>query len=256
MSFIVICRDDSGDYVQATRRQFDTRSEADSYASTIAKGREPIAIDLGQSYGVVQTVWPRQPEPCAVLTSWQHESAITTAANESRPWTDRATGATRNAEPVTVNAAVSARETYHWVQTHEEYVDFDADNIPAANGYARVTFVTDKRTAYAVRSNPKATATNSESVFLDTPGFTVDLTWAEAEAIVGVKELSQAELGTASPENTSTGEPVNTRLLEALRALTDWAREHTSPRDANSPHDLLIQAVAVIEEADKLKTQN
>ena len=28
----------------------------------------------------------------------------------------------------------------------------------------------------------------------------------------------------------------------ALVALLNWAREHTSPRDANSPHDLLVAA--------------
>jgi hypothetical protein len=47
-----------------------------------------------------------------------------------------------------------------------------------------------------------------------------------------------------------TPSPVNAELLEALRALTDWAREHTSPRDANSPHDLLVRAIAVIDEAE------
>ena len=38
-------------------------------------------------------------------------------------------------------------------------------------------------------------------------------------------------------------------LLEALEALTTWGRDHTSPRDANSPHDLLIAAVAAIANA-------
>lgn len=35
-------------------------------------------------------------------------------------------------------------------------------------------------------------------------------------------------------------------LAKALRALTDWAREHTGPRDANSPHELLVNAVAAL----------
>jgi hypothetical protein len=39
------------------------------------------------------------------------------------------------------------------------------------------------------------------------------------------------------------------RLLAALEALTEWAREHTSPRDENSPHALLIEAVAAISQA-------
>jgi hypothetical protein len=35
-------------------------------------------------------------------------------------------------------------------------------------------------------------------------------------------------------------------LVAALAALCDWAREHTSPRDANSPHQLLVEARAVL----------
>ena len=38
-------------------------------------------------------------------------------------------------------------------------------------------------------------------------------------------------------------------LLAALCALTNWAREHTSPQDSNSPHELLIAAQAAIEKA-------
>jgi len=38
-------------------------------------------------------------------------------------------------------------------------------------------------------------------------------------------------------------------LLAALQALTDWGREHTSPRDDNSPHLLLIAAMEVITKA-------
>lgn len=33
-----------------------------------------------------------------------------------------------------------------------------------------------------------------------------------------------------------------TPVREALRKLLDWGREFTSPRDANSPHKLLIEA--------------
>lgn len=49
---------------------------------------------------------------------------------------------------------------------------------------------------------------------------------------------------------------LQTNLLEALRALTDWGRDNTSPRDANSPHNLLIRAVEVIAEADKMKAED
>jgi hypothetical protein len=48
---------------------------------------------------------------------------------------------------------------------------------------------------------------------------------------------------------------IGAEVLETLRALTDWARENTSPRDANSPHDILIRTAAVIDEADKLKAE-
>lgn len=36
------------------------------------------------------------------------------------------------------------------------------------------------------------------------------------------------------------------KLLAALGGLLDWARENTSPRDANSPHALLVQAAEAI----------
>lgn len=38
-------------------------------------------------------------------------------------------------------------------------------------------------------------------------------------------------------------------LLEALQALLDWGRDHTSPTDANSPHDLLVAAHSAIQKA-------
>lgn len=38
-------------------------------------------------------------------------------------------------------------------------------------------------------------------------------------------------------------------ILEALQALLDWGRDHTSPRDANSPHQLLIKAAEAIAKA-------
>jgi hypothetical protein len=38
------------------------------------------------------------------------------------------------------------------------------------------------------------------------------------------------------------------RLEEALRALVDWGRENTSPRDANSPHELLVAACEALDD--------
>jgi hypothetical protein len=39
------------------------------------------------------------------------------------------------------------------------------------------------------------------------------------------------------------------KLRMALRELVDWCREHTSPLDANSPHQLLVNASGVLAEA-------
>lgn len=38
-------------------------------------------------------------------------------------------------------------------------------------------------------------------------------------------------------------------LLAALRDLLEWGRDNTSPRDDNSPHNLLIAAAAAIAKA-------
>jgi hypothetical protein len=38
------------------------------------------------------------------------------------------------------------------------------------------------------------------------------------------------------------------RLAAALKALLDWGREHTSPRDANSPHALLVAATEALDD--------
>lgn len=35
-------------------------------------------------------------------------------------------------------------------------------------------------------------------------------------------------------------------LHDAAKALLDWALEHTSPRDANSPHELLIALASAL----------
>jgi hypothetical protein len=42
--------------------------------------------------------------------------------------------------------------------------------------------------------------------------------------------------------------PRQSRLEEALRALLDWGRENTSPRDANSPHALLVAAMEALDD--------
>lgn len=39
------------------------------------------------------------------------------------------------------------------------------------------------------------------------------------------------------------------KLRTTLGELVNWCREHTSPRDANSPHQLLVNASALLDEA-------
>jgi|SoimicMinimDraft_6_1059734.scaffolds.fasta_scaffold55333_1 hypothetical protein len=39
-------------------------------------------------------------------------------------------------------------------------------------------------------------------------------------------------------------------LANALAQLTDWGLTHTSPRDANSPHELLAAGVAALAAAE------
>lgn len=41
----------------------------------------------------------------------------------------------------------------------------------------------------------------------------------------------------------------NIRVQAALKALAQWGLDHTSPRDENSPHDLLIEAVGALKAA-------
>jgi hypothetical protein len=39
------------------------------------------------------------------------------------------------------------------------------------------------------------------------------------------------------------------QLRDDLQALVDWCRSYTSPRDPNSPHDILVQAVETLKTA-------
>jgi len=41
------------------------------------------------------------------------------------------------------------------------------------------------------------------------------------------------------------------QLRDALAGLLDWGREHTSPLDQNSPHELLIKAATVLDKAGR-----
>jgi len=72
----------------------------------------------------------------------------------------------------------------------------------------------------------------------DRPGLT-DLDAAACNLCQENQELLQAYAPTEPPT-----------LLDALKALTEWGCTHTSPRDANSPHALLIDARAAIARAE------
>lgn len=40
----------------------------------------------------------------------------------------------------------------------------------------------------------------------------------------------------------------NDRVADALAKLLNWGRDNTSPRDQNSPHPLLVEAKAALDE--------
>jgi hypothetical protein len=50
--------------------------------------------------------------------------------------------------------------------------------------------------------------------------------------------------------NQEDSQSSQSELLAALKALTDWGREHTSPTDHNSPHALLVNACRAIDKAN------
>ena len=48
----------------------------------------------------------------------------------------------------------------------------------------------------------------------------------------------------------SEADDTRDEALSVLKALLMWGREHTSPRDENSPHALLIAAAAVLKRVE------
>ena len=44
--YIVICREDDGNYTFATRRVFEERERAENYASGIAIIRQPLVVEV------------------------------------------------------------------------------------------------------------------------------------------------------------------------------------------------------------------
>lgn len=72
----------------------------------------------------------------------------------------------------------------------------------------------------------------------DKHGWTLTANGAEITAAPFDTEDENARLMGAAPE-----------LSDALHALLDWGREHTRPRDPNSPHLLLIAAAAALRKA-------
>lgn len=62
-------------------------------------------------------------------------------------------------------------------------------------------------------------------------------------------------LGSAAPDIATAA--ANARLiaaapdmLAAMHQITGWMRDHTSPRDANTPHAMLVDACAIIAKID------
>jgi len=144
-----------------------------------------------------------------------------------------------------------------WSQSsHGEhgYIDFECANSYPALPFVRVTFVLETGAAYAMVGNPKATDTNDEE---NTTGEEVKLSWEEAEEIVGQKIDIEAEPHSKTALQASQTQIValQGKLCKALYDLTEWGKAFTSPLDADSPHQLLINAVTVLDEVEKLKMQ-
>ena len=57
--------------------------------------------------------------------------------------------------------------------------------------------------------------------------------------IITPETLERDRLNAAAPD-----------LLAALKEVAEWMREHTSPRDANTPHEALVRACAAISKAE------
>jgi hypothetical protein len=71
------------------------------------------------------------------------------------------------------------------------------------------------------------------------------------EAAIAKVYLTDPKIHKRTPEHHANARLIAAApdLLQALSDLTDWGRTHTSPRDANSPHHLLVAARAAIAKA-------
>jgi hypothetical protein len=114
----------------------------------------------------------------------------------------------------------------------------------------KVIVLTRHTREYLELYDPQALKQATEALSTDDPAFAAKVAEAreydsEAPGYEAHRRRTDELLRRTTPE------PINTELLGILRALTDWAREHTSPTDPNSPHEILIHAVEAIDKADK-----
>lgn len=93
---------------------------------------------------------------------------------------------------------------------------------------------------------------SGECIFArDMPAWSTNQT-SSAQAMRGAGLLQDKDAAIAANRRAVADETLRAAapdLLDALKALTEWGRTHTSPRDANSPHQLLINAVEAIAKA-------
>lgn len=78
--------------------------------------------------------------------------------------------------------------------------------------------------------------------------------WHQCEVdSLDIKDSYNNLVAMAHRRTDDTTDEANARLIagaadmfESLTALTGWMREHTGPHDSNSPHEILVTAMAVL----------
>lgn len=99
MNFIVICKDDTGRYVQPTRRAF-TKEEAEHYVLTLNPGRKPMIVAdcTVEENEQTQKCWTKDQienflrhettasdETCKRMASWLFKNGVFNIAGSCSP---------------------------------------------------------------------------------------------------------------------------------------------------------------------------